>query len=124
MTDTPAEKPSFKLQKIRVFLTEHPSNKGEAIVTINTPQGVMPLIAVDEKQYAAFCAAAQDMANGSGMSIHVAEFNNRVEGQVFERQLVVVPGLNLNVNPAVEGAFKNTKKIGDGGFKIGDKKKS
>lgn len=99
----------FKVEKVRVFLTQLPDDKGEGIVAIPTPQGVMPLVALDERQYEAFCGIAQDMCNESGSKITVAEFTGREDVKEFDKQLVQVPQMGL--------------KIGDGGFKIGQPKK-
>lgn len=99
----------FKIQKVRVFVTQMPDGKGEGIVATPTQQGVMPLVALDDRQYAAFCDMAQEICNNSGSVINVAEFTTREDVAKFEKQLVQVPKMG--------GA-----KIGDGSFAIGQLK--
>lgn len=97
----------FRVSKVRVFLTDLPDDKGEGIVAMPTPQGLIPLVALDNKQFEAFKEMAQAMANDSGRTIKVAEFTAREDVITFEKQLVQVPKMSLG------------SKIGAGGFKIG-----
>lgn len=96
----------FRVSKVRVFLTELPDG-GEGIVAMPTPQGLIPLVALDDKQFDAFCGMAQQMANEAGRKIWVSEFTTREDTNVFEKQLVQVPKMSVGA------------KIGEGGFKVG-----
>lgn len=97
----------FRVSKVRVFLTDLPEDGGEGVVAMPTPQGLIPLVAMDDKQFEAFKDMAQQMANESGKSIRAVEFTSREDLHTFEKQLVQVPSMSMGA------------KIGAGGFKIG-----
>ena len=102
---TEEKKPS-KIEKVYVFMTNLP-NGGEGIVSVPTPGGLIPLVALDEKQFGHFSEMAQAMANESGRDIWVVAFKEREEVKRFERELVQVPKMSMGA------------KVGEGGWKIG-----
>lgn len=122
--ETENNEEGFKVSKVRVFLTQNPKVKGESIIAAQTQAGMIPLVALDDKQYKAFTEMAQDISNESGMKIWVAEFGSRIEGEVFERQLVCSaagrgpsgpPG-----PPGPSGPVGGIPIIGQGKVKLGD----
>jgi hypothetical protein len=97
-----------EIKKVYVFLTDLPDDRGEGIVSMPTPHGIVPLVALDDRQRKSFSKMAQELANESGRDIWAVAFTEREEVQRFECQMVQIPKTSIGT------------KVGDGGFKIGD----
>lgn len=108
--EEPEKKKLNKVEKVYVFLTDLPGRDGEGIVSIPTPGGLIPLVALDEKQFGSFSKQAQQMANESGKDIWAVAFTSREEVARFERKLVEVPKMGISAKVG---------KVGEGGWKIG-----
>lgn len=105
--EEPEERKPREINKVYVFLTDLPGERGgEGIVSVPTQHGIVPMVALDERQLESFRALAQDIANDSGRNIWAVAFTEREEVARFERQMVQVPKMSIGT------------KIGGGG-KIG-----
>lgn len=100
-----------EIKKVYVFLTELPDDRGEGIVSMPTPNGIVPLVALDKRQLGSFSQMAQQMSNESGRDIWAVAFTEREEVQRFERQMVQVPKMGMSAKVG---------KVGEKGWKVGD----
>lgn len=88
--DDETKKKGFIVDKVRVFLTGLPG-VGEGIVSVPTAGGLIPMVALDDRQFKAFSEMSQDLADESGREIWVAEFTARKDIARFERRMVQIP---------------------------------